>query len=309
LNRALRRAHPPQRVDCPHPRADALFRRLADRGGRRTFRMAWVGPSIPRPGVRRNRRPSRFRRRLPEANSHHTTKPLKDRPHRRALRERRHLVCTDIATDPRLLPWREEAWARRLPFSAAVPLQFGDSVVGVFTCMRTSRYFDDEVVAMPERSGFGDLIRAREHGSRGAAPPAEEGFAHSKREPGAPGGARTHFRTGERGESTGNPQTAKWSAPTHEDEFLARMSHELRTPLNAIGGYSDLLAKKPAARCLPRTSVSFANIQEGARTAPHGQRCSGPFQDRSRPHRPDREPFHPPGALEEVLSVITPLAK
>jgi len=49
---ALRRAQPHQPVDCPRPRADALFRavcRIAVEDG--LFRMAWVGAVNPQTGV------------------------------------------------------------------------------------------------------------------------------------------------------------------------------------------------------------------------------------------------------------------
>src|ERR1019366_3777757 len=52
-----------------------------------------------------------------------------------------------IATDPRLLPWRDDALARGYRSSAAFPLQFGDSVVGVFTLYAAEPgFFDDEVL-------------------------------------------------------------------------------------------------------------------------------------------------------------------
>jgi signal transduction histidine kinase len=88
------------------------------------------------------------------------------------------------------------------------------------------------------------------------------------------------------------------------------MSHELRTPLNAIVGYSDLLGEEVAGP-LPPTYARFVdNIQEGAR---HLLYMVNDLLDLSKIEagRVDlnREPFHPAGALEEVLSVITPLAR
>jgi signal transduction histidine kinase len=93
-------------------------------------------------------------------------------------------------------------------------------------------------------------------------------------------------------------------------EFLARTSHELRTPLNAIVGYSDLLAEEPAGPLPPTYQRFVANIQEGAQ---HLLRMVDDVLDLSKIEagRIDliHEAFHPAGALEEVLSVITPLAK
>jgi PAS domain S-box-containing protein len=50
-----------------------------------------------------------------------------------AVREDRYDVCTDIASDPRLVPWREQALARGFRSSAAFPLRVGGEVVGVLT--------------------------------------------------------------------------------------------------------------------------------------------------------------------------------
>jgi len=93
-------------------------------------------------------------------------------------------------------------------------------------------------------------------------------------------------------------------------DFLGRSSHELRTPLNAILGYSDLLAEQSAGPLLPPYPRFVANIQEGAR---HLLDIVNDLLDISKIEagRIDlhRESFRPASALEEVLSVIAPLAK
>jgi PAS domain S-box-containing protein len=66
------------------------------------------------------------------------TIPLDDVPEGRgptgtAVREGRYSVCNDIATDPRLAPWREPALARGFQSSAALPLREGSQVVGALT--------------------------------------------------------------------------------------------------------------------------------------------------------------------------------
>ena len=93
-------------------------------------------------------------------------------------------------------------------------------------------------------------------------------------------------------------------------DFLGRSSHELRTPLNAILGYSELLAEQSAGP-LPSPYPRFvANIQEGAR---HLLEIVNDLLDISKIEagRVDliREAFRPADALEEVLSVIAPLAR
>ena len=92
-------------------------------------------------------------------------------------------------------------------------------------------------------------------------------------------------------------------------EFLSHMSHELRTPLNAIVGYSDLLSQQSAGP-LPSPYPRFvANIQEGSR---HLLAMVNDLLDISRIEAGHidlkREGFRPADVLEEVLSVIAPLA-
>jgi signal transduction histidine kinase len=93
-------------------------------------------------------------------------------------------------------------------------------------------------------------------------------------------------------------------------EFLSRTSHELRTPLNAIVGYSDLLAEESAGPLPPTYKRFVANIQEGAQHLLH---MVNDVLDLAKIEAGridlNREEFQPAGALEEVLSVIAPLAK
>jgi len=93
-------------------------------------------------------------------------------------------------------------------------------------------------------------------------------------------------------------------------EFLARMSHELRHTAERHRGVFRPAGRR-AGRPLPPTYKRFiANIQEGARHLLH---MVNDVLDLSKIEAGridlNREPFHPAGALEEVLSVITPLAK
>jgi signal transduction histidine kinase len=93
-------------------------------------------------------------------------------------------------------------------------------------------------------------------------------------------------------------------------EFLARSSHELRTPLNAIVGYSDLLSEQSSGPLPPPYPRFVANIQEGAR---HLLDMVNDLLDISRIEAGRIElklgRFPVSAALEEVLSVITPLAE
>ena len=88
------------------------------------------------------------------------------------------------------------------------------------------------------------------------------------------------------------------------------MSHELRTPLNAIVGYSDLLGEEASGPLPPTYKRFVANIQEGARHLLH---MVNDVLDLAKIEAGridlNREAIQPAGALEEVLSVITPLAR
>ncbi len=70
-------------------------------------------------------------------------------PTGRALREGRHFVCRDIAVDPQLLPWRNEALARGYRSSASFPVRIEGNVIGAFTLYAgDSDFFDTQIVAL-----------------------------------------------------------------------------------------------------------------------------------------------------------------
>jgi PAS domain S-box-containing protein len=93
-------------------------------------------------------------------------------------------------------------------------------------------------------------------------------------------------------------------------EFLARSSHELRTPLNAIMGYADLLSEQSSGPLTPPYPRFVHNIQEGAR---HLLNMVNDLLDLSRIEAGrielNLERFAISAALDEVLSVIAPLAE
>jgi len=277
---------------------DALFRevcRIAVEDG--LFRMAWVGTVHPQTGVVE---PAAFAGLedgyLGGIHIAAADVPEGQGPTGRTLRERRHFVCADIAADPRLLPWRDAALARGYRSSAAFPLQFGDSVVGVFTLYAAQPgFFDDEVVAVLNEAAS-EISFALESMDREARRcQAEENL-------------RSLNEDLERRVSERTAQVER--ANRMKTEFLSRTSHELRTPLNAIVGYSDLLGEEPAGPLPPTYKRFVANIQEGAR---HLLRMVNDVLDLSKIEAGridlNREEFHPAAALDEVLSVIAPLAR
>jgi PAS domain S-box-containing protein len=70
-------------------------------------------------------------------------------PTGRCIRENRHAVCVDFQTDPRMAPWRDEAFKRGFRSSAAFPLRSGGKVVGAFTMYAGEPgFFDAEEVRL-----------------------------------------------------------------------------------------------------------------------------------------------------------------
>ncbi len=94
-----------------------------------------------------------------------------------------------------------------------------------------------------------------------------------------------------------------------KSEFLARMSHELRTPLNAIIGFSDLLAEEHTMDGNKRHGRFIGHIQAGAH---HLLDMINDILDVSKIEagriQLSIEPFTAADAVDEVLSIIRPLA-
>ena len=61
-----------------------------------------------------------------------------------ALKQGQHVVCDDIAKDPRLAPWREAALARGYRSSIGLPIRVAGAVAGVFTLYADKPHFFDE---------------------------------------------------------------------------------------------------------------------------------------------------------------------
>jgi len=66
-----------------------------------------------------------------------------------ALREGRSFVCSDIRSDPRMLPWREEALKRGYASSAAFPIHVDGRLIGAFTVYASEPgFFNEEIVGL-----------------------------------------------------------------------------------------------------------------------------------------------------------------
>lgn len=114
------------------------------------LRMAWIGftdsSGRPQPaawaGVERG-----YLDRV--SISVHGAAPEGQGPTGRALRTGEPHVSHDIATDPRMAPWRAEALARNFRSSAAFPLKVGGAIIGAFTVYAGEiQVFDEEEVRL-----------------------------------------------------------------------------------------------------------------------------------------------------------------
>jgi signal transduction histidine kinase len=114
---------------------DELFRQICrlmmEEGN---FLLAWIGLVDRETGLVK----SAAQYNLNDDYLQNITIPLADVPEGRgptgiAVRAGRYDFCNDIAADPRMAPWREQALARGFRSSAAFPLRVGASVVGVLT--------------------------------------------------------------------------------------------------------------------------------------------------------------------------------
>ncbi len=61
-----------------------------------------------------------------------------------ALKQGQHVVCDDIASDPRLAPWREDALALGYRSSVSLPIKCGEQVRGVYTLYADQTDFFDQ---------------------------------------------------------------------------------------------------------------------------------------------------------------------
>ena len=66
-----------------------------------------------------------------------------------AIREGRHFICNDIASDEVMCPWRDEALKRGYRSSIALPIKLSGKVIGAFSLYaRVSHFFDQEEIVL-----------------------------------------------------------------------------------------------------------------------------------------------------------------
>jgi PAS domain S-box-containing protein len=76
-------------------------------------------------------------------------------PTGRAIREKNHVVCNDIANDPVMNPWKEEKIKRGYISSIALPIKLFGKVVGVYTLYASVPFFfnKDEIELLDQVAG------------------------------------------------------------------------------------------------------------------------------------------------------------
>ena len=209
INRTIIRNHTPQEL------YDAVCNIAVSKGG---FRMAWVGLVDRHTGQV-----------LPVASAGEKGNYLEklkvtidetDRgkgPTATALRTGKHSVANDIASDPRMSPWKADALAMGYKASAVFPFIAGKEVKGSLSLYaKEMHFFDDEELALLDEM-VANISFAMQYAEE------EEQKKRIEKE----------------------LLIAKYKAEQSDrlkSAFLANMSHEIRTPMNAIVGFSAMLS-------------------------------------------------------------------
>lgn len=150
-----------------------------------------------------------------------------------AIRSGLYCLSQNIASDPIMMPWREEALARGYTSVIALPLDGEPASVLVVLSATVGGFEKDEVDLLR------DLAGNLAYGLKSLRLAAENKRA---------------------GQELLRAKDEAEQANRAKSEFLSRMSHELRTPLNAILGFAQLMENDPVEPLSPSQSESVKHI-------------------------------------------------
>jgi PAS domain S-box-containing protein len=104
-------------------------------------------------------------------------------PSCRALSENEHQVCDDIAKDPRMAPWRDEALRRGYRASATFPLQVASKPVGILSIYAgETDFFDSEEMGLLDELASNIGFALELHQQETERRRAEQSLAASERQ-------------------------------------------------------------------------------------------------------------------------------
>ncbi len=151
-------------------------------------------------------------------------------PTGRAVVEQRHFICSDIESDPIMLPWRDAALSHGIRSSSSFPIRSGPEVVGAFTIYSDEpSYFTEEeinlLLSLTEDISF--AIKSIENEKKRHEVEEALRRSHEKLE------GKVEKRTAELVRSN-----------TELEQFAYIAAHDLQEPLRMITSYLEIIDKR-----------------------------------------------------------------